>query len=104
MECDTKQLNVLILGKSLVGKTTLVKRIFGDESGIKDKLKKTIMKKGERTATDGIEMHEWSPQEWRNELMTLRLWDFTGQELFYTTHQFFLSENCITLLLFNLNE
>ena len=35
---------------------------------------------------------------------TIRLWDFAGQEIFYTTHQFFLSQNSISFLLFNLTE
>ena len=61
--------------------------------------------KGERNATDGIEMHEWYPKSETDDLIRInRLWDFAGQEIFYTTHQFFLSENSITFLLFDLTK
>ena len=80
-----------------------MKSIFGGEVGIKNKVYSLIWGKGERIATDGIEMHEWSPHS-DKELSIVRLWDFAGQEIFYTTHQFFLSQNSITFLLFNLKD
>ena len=45
-------------------------------------------------------MYEWKTGS--NNI--IQLWDFGGQELFYTTHQFFLSKNSIHLLLFNLTD
>ena len=55
-------MKVVIVGKEGVGKTTLVKRIFNEELGIKDKFYNLFKGKGERIATDGIEMHEWYPK------------------------------------------
>ncbi len=96
-------MKVVIVGKASVGKTTLVKRIFNQEIGLGEKAKNFLVGKGERKATDGIEMHEWSPHS-DKELSVIRLWDFAGQEMFYTTHQFFLSSKSITFFLFNLTE
>lgn len=35
-------------------------------------------------------------------MVTVSVWDFAGQEIYYTTHQFFLSRRSLYLLLFNL--
>lgn len=34
--------------------------------------------------------------------ISFRAWDFAGQDLYHTTHQFFLSKRSIYLLVFNL--
>ena len=93
----------MIVGKGGVGKTTLVKRIFNQEMGIAEKFWSIISGRGFRKETDGIDMHEWVPHKGEY-LGIIRLWDFAGQDIFYTTHQFFLSQNSISFLLFNLTE
>jgi GTPase SAR1 family protein len=35
---------------------------------------------------------------------SIYLWDFAGQEIYYTTHQFFLTENSINILVFKLTN
>ncbi len=98
---DIKQLKVVILGKGEVGKTTLLKKILKPKQNLKEKMKNKITSERDKR-TDGIEMHEWTTGLNNNNM--IQLWDFGGQELFYTTHQFFLSENSIHLLLFNVTD
>jgi len=37
-----------------------------------------------------------------NNSITFRSWDFAGQDLYQTTHQFFISRRAVYLLIFNL--
>ena len=43
-------------------------------------------------------------EETREKLVPITIWDFGGQEVFYTTHQTFLSSSCIYMIAFNLFE
>jgi small GTP-binding protein len=95
---DLKQIKVLVLGKENVGKTTLVRRIIGDW-GISSRLRSLTIGSDVRTSTDGIEMKQWKLKELENTIVYF--WDFAGQELYYTTHQFFLTENSINLIVFD---
>ncbi|XP_061194471.1 uncharacterized protein LOC133202634 [Saccostrea echinata] len=45
-----------------------------------------------------------SSEERIERLVPITIWDFGGQEVFYTTHQTFLSANCIYMMAFNLFE
>ncbi len=45
-------------------------------------------------ATDGIDISEWQlalPAGARHKTVTFSAWDFAGQEVYYSTHQFFLN-------------
>ncbi|KAL6078168.1 Myotubularin-like phosphatase domain, variant 2 [Balamuthia mandrillaris] len=61
-------------------------------------------------STDGIDIAEWSisvPIQHKDgtaekQGVVLSAWDFAGQELYYSTHQFFLSERSLYLLVWNL--
>jgi hypothetical protein len=44
-------------------------------------------------------MKKWQPTEMENTF--LYFWDFAGQELYYATHHFFLSENSINFIVFD---
>lgn len=45
-----------------------------------------------------------SSEEKPERLVPITIWDFGGQEVFYTTHQTFLSSSCIYMMAFNLFE
>lgn len=45
-----------------------------------------------------------SSEERLERLVPITIWDFGGQEVFYTTHQTFLSSSCIYMMAFNLFE
>ena len=50
-----------------------------------------------RKETPGIEIHTW-PLKHGGETVRLHVWDFGGQEILHATHQFFLTERTLYLL------
>ena len=98
---EQKQVKILILGKENVGKTTLLKRITGDW-GMGSWIKSYTLGRDTRIPTDGIDMKKWQPKEMENTF--LYFWDFAGQELYYATHHFFLSENSINFIVFDCSK
>jgi internalin A len=84
---------LLIVGEAGVGKTELVKTLYGEDFG------------GE-TATQGVQIHTLKiehPSK-TDVTMSLNLWDFGGQEIQHATHQFFYSERALFVLVWNARE
>ncbi len=79
---------MLILGEGGVGKTTLVKKLVDSNSE---------MPKEEET-TKGIDISklQFTTPEGNN--FTINLWDFGGQEIYHSTHQFFLTKRSLYIL------
>ncbi|EFA77446.1 leucine-rich repeat-containing protein [Heterostelium album PN500] len=100
------RMKLMIVGQENVGKTTLLK-------ALKDKKKKP-QATGPNISTDGIDIDNWVIPAQFEELdenhrpykkkqdVTLSVWDFAGQEIYYTTHQFFLSERSVYLVAWNI--
>ena len=56
-------------------------------------------------STVGVDISEWSYRSSFNKpKFHLSIWDFAGQEEYYATHQCFLSQESLYLLLFNLKH
>jgi len=85
------RMKLMLVGLANRGKTTLVKRLQGKECG--------------NESTVGVEVSEWwyRPSLGRKPFH-FSIWDFGGQEEYYATHQCFLSQRSLYLLLFNLND
>ncbi len=77
---------LILVGRGGVGKTSLVKRLV---DGVFDP---GVLK------TDGIEIREWQLELGRGEQVRLHVWDFGGQEINHATHQFFMTQRSIYLL------
>ncbi|XP_076465791.1 uncharacterized protein LOC143297367 [Babylonia areolata] len=90
---DCKRTKLMMVGLGGAGKTSLVKALM---SG-KDKAEMTI---GEEI-TDGIDICPWTVETEEGPL-TFSVWDFAGQTVYYNTHQFFLSDRAVYLLLWNI--
>jgi hypothetical protein len=74
---------VLLVGEGNVGKTSLIAA-----------LRNEAFVEGRET-THGIEIHPISlPHPTQDLEMTVRTWDFGGQEVYRITHQFFFSRRC----------
>jgi leucine-rich repeat kinase 2 len=76
----------------------------------KDKSKIKLGKKSSRVApssvaTDGIDIFDWietiSIDDGMKVDLTINAWDFAGQVVYYTTHQFFLSQVCFLFIYMN---
>jgi internalin A len=79
------ELKLLLVGRGKAGKTTLVKRLAGE---IPDE---------NESETHSIAIRELTLACPRGEVRT-RAWDFGGQEILHSTHQFFLTERSLYLL------
>ena len=92
-KAERYEAKLLLVGQGGVGKTCLSRALRGEEFE-------------EQPTTKGIEVKTWSfphpdaPTD-NNKTITLRLWDFEGQEIMHTTHQFFLTKRSLYLLVFN---
>ncbi|KJE90169.1 small GTP binding protein RAB10 [Capsaspora owczarzaki ATCC 30864] len=100
IQCD--EVRVVLLGNPAVGKTSLVHgigrheqnpvlRFFSGSNTVKT------------TSTDGIDISTVLIRA-QKEVMALNIWDFAGQELYLVSHQFFLGERTIYLVLFDVRE
>ncbi|WP_047863083.1 COR domain-containing protein [Archangium gephyra] len=82
---------LILVGRGGVGKTSLVNRLLHDK-----------FKLGE-AKTEGIQISPW-PVRLNNEDARLHLWDFGGQEILHATHQFFLTQRSLYLLVLSGRE
>ena len=78
---------LLIVGEGGAGKTTLAKKIKDQNYQLR-----------EEDSTKGIEVIKWRfPMENGREFR-VNIWDFGGQEIYHTTHQFFLTKRSLYVL------
>ncbi|HOY17971.1 MAG TPA: COR domain-containing protein [Haliscomenobacter sp.] len=89
---DGRKLNevkVIFLGEASAGKTSLVKRLMGEAFDSKE------------SQTHGIRIRKVPFDMSDGDQVTAHLWDFGGQEVMHATHQFFLSQRSVYVLLLN---
>lgn len=83
---------LILVGRGAVGKTSVVNRLV--HRTFKDEKK-----------TEGIRITEWPLKIGRKkEDVRLNVWDFGGQEIMHATHQFFLTERSLYLLVLSGRE
>ena len=80
---------LILVGRGAVGKTSLVKRLIHNTFNPKQKM------------TEGIRITEWPLKLGRAETARMNVWDFGGQEIMHSTHQFFLTERSLYLVVLN---
>jgi len=84
-ELPLNEVKVLLVGNGGSGKTSLIKRIFSKDY---DK---------NESKTDGIKISDWEI-EIGDKKIVVHFWDFGGQEIMHSTHQFFLSKRSLYIL------
>lgn len=80
---------LIIVGNGRVGKTSIFKQLKGEPFDPDEKY------------THGVKIGKLSKEELPDvdtASLQLNVWDFGGQEIFYATHQFFLSDEAIYIL------
>lgn len=85
---NLNELKIIFLGEGAAGKTSLIRRLRKQEFNPKE------------NQTHGIRIRK-TPFEIEAETIEAHLWDFGGQEVMHATHQFFLSQRCIYVLVLN---
>eukprot|EP00005_Dracoamoeba_jomungandri_P014137 CAMPEP_0174277974 /NCGR_PEP_ID=MMETSP0439-20130205/61221_1 /TAXON_ID=0 /ORGANISM="Stereomyxa ramosa, Strain Chinc5" /LENGTH=1598 /DNA_ID=CAMNT_0015370339 /DNA_START=1040 /DNA_END=5837 /DNA_ORIENTATION=- len=106
------RMKLMFVGEENVGKTTLFNAISEFASKRKartDEPERSVPlldHQMDTVSTDGIEIHNLKFAKVAEDGSDLQVgcWDFAGQELYYSTHAFFLSKRSVFLLLFNLAE
>ena len=76
---------VLIVGEGGVGKTALLKRLIFDSFD------------NNLISTEGIEINLWHFDSPNDNKFKINFWDFGGQEIYHSTHQFFLTKRSLYL-------
>ncbi len=80
----------IIVGEGGAGKTTLAKKLQNSQHVINPAQK----------STQGIEIVPWK-FSLDGKLFRVNIWDFGGQEIYHSTHQFFLTERSLYTLVFD---
>jgi internalin A len=76
---------LLIVGEGGVGKTCLMKRIVNDSFH------------ADELTTEGIDIQQWHFTTKSITNFRVNIWDFGGQEIYHSTHQFFLTKRSLYL-------
>ncbi|MCF8054454.1 MAG: leucine-rich repeat domain-containing protein [Deltaproteobacteria bacterium] len=82
------EIKLLIIGEGGVGKTSLLRRLYQPELDLPE----------EDETTRGIEVHQHSFPTSEGKDFRLNVWDFGGQQIYHATHQFFLTNRSLYLL------
>lgn len=75
---------LLILGEGGAGKTTLANKIQDDKYELTDE-----------HSTEGIDVTKWEFELKNGRKFQVNIWDFGGQEIYHATHQFFLTNRSL---------
>ena len=85
------EIKLILVGEGRVGKTTISKRLTDPEYKFKHE-----------NSTEGVNINTWNIPKLElnsNTDYKLNVWDFGGQEIYHSTHQFFLTKRSIYLLI-----
>ncbi|MGO8670320.1 MAG: COR domain-containing protein [Capsulimonadaceae bacterium] len=80
---------LIIVGEAEAGKTTLAKKIL-------DPNYQPVG--GREKSTEGIKIDRWSFTYEDDKQFYVNIWDFGGQEIYLSTHRFFLTESSLYIL------
>lgn len=90
-----RTVKLVLLGEPRSGKTTLLEALKGNPHPCDDSRKETL-------GVDVVNIDKLHPVG--REPIHLSVWDFAGQHIEHATHQFFLTENAIYLILWNARQ
>ena len=79
---------LIIIGEAGAGKTSLTRKIIDPEYELNPA----------ELSTHGIDISRWEFQAHNSSTIKINLWDFGGQEIYYATHQFFLTKRSLYIL------
>ena len=79
---------MLVLGEGGAGKTSLIRRLYQPKLPLPS----------EKETTRGIEIHKHEFHLKNGRTFRLNVWDFGGQQIYHATHQFFLTQRSLYVL------
>ncbi|EFA77775.1 leucine-rich repeat-containing protein [Heterostelium album PN500] len=89
-----KKVKLMFVGQEGVGKTSLLQALTGSK-----KKKGELQVTGDTISTEGVKI-----QTVKGKKIDFSAWDFGGQQVFYPTHQFFLTSRALYLVVFKLTD
>ncbi|MGO9122014.1 MAG: COR domain-containing protein [Desulfomonilaceae bacterium] len=95
VRADRRPLNeakLILIGRGAAGKTCTVNRLINNKFDPDQK------------KTEGIQINEWPLELNTSENVCLNIWDFGGQEIMHATHQFFLTQRSLYLVVLSGRE
>eukprot|EP01127_Copromyxa_protea_P009760 TRINITY_DN231_c0_g1_i2.p1 TRINITY_DN231_c0_g1~~TRINITY_DN231_c0_g1_i2.p1 ORF type:complete len:2533 (-),score=509.78 TRINITY_DN231_c0_g1_i2:1516-9114(-) len=112
------RVKLLLVGEENMGKTSMVLNLVSQWKTEKAQLEESQLSgqqiTGDTISTDGIDITNSefiynTPLSKKSKFpdrpkVNVSFWDFAGQELYYVTHQFFLSEGSIFIIVFDLRK
>eukprot|EP01133_Synstelium_polycarpum_P015754 gene15754-18720_t len=90
-----KKVKLMFVGQEGVGKTSLLQALTGS----KKKKGEHTQVTGDTISTEGVKI-----QTVKGKKIDFSAWDFGGQQVFYPTHQFFLTSKALYLVVFKLTD
>ena len=91
--CGYYRMKIMLVGRQKVGKTSLMARLHNNNKEIGNE------------STVGIDASEWRyAPAYNKRIFHFSVWDFAGQKEYYATHQCFLSQHSLYLLMWNVTE
>ncbi|EGC33244.1 hypothetical protein DICPUDRAFT_49056 [Dictyostelium purpureum] len=94
-KCETwNKVKLMFVGQEGVGKTSLCQALKGSK-----KKKAELQVSGDTVSTEGVKI-----QNIKGKKVDFSAWDFGGQQVFYPTHQFFLTSQALYLVVFKLTD
>ncbi|MEU0035519.1 leucine-rich repeat domain-containing protein [Streptomyces sp. NPDC006333] len=85
---------VVVVGEGRVGKTSLLRALRGEPHNPHEASTHGLR-------VDGLHLPHPAPPGNEDVIMNLSTWDFGGQEIYHATHQFFLTDRSLFLLLWD---
>lgn len=89
---------VIVVGRGAVGKTSLIKKLTQPN---------IVIQNTEEIRTEGIDINIWKYRhlhQHKEQDFIVNFWDFGGQEIYHATHQFFLNQRAVYLLVWEWDE
>lgn len=116
LQSSWKRRKLVLVGEEFVGKTSLRMQLLNScatkaskkkrkHRGTELQLNGASDELAAPVATDGIDIEDWEPvgtDEDGLEPITFSVWDFAGQQIYHPTHQFFITNRSMYLIIFNL--
>ena len=95
---NVQRTKLMFVGLGGAGKSSLANAIMSHSN------KNLVNKSSNQNipVTDGIDITDWDVTAPNGSTVNFCLWDFAGQVVYYNTHQFFLSNRAIYLLMWNI--
>lgn len=89
---SNNEIKLILVGNSRAGKTSIRRRLSGQEFN------------KEEQSTHGIQFDTFELVIENDVKVTVKLWDFGGQDLFHATHRFFLTERALYLVVWDIEN